>query len=314
MLGAIIGDIVGSRFEFHNLRSKDFELLTADCFVTDDSILTLAVAKALLETVRAQQTTSRVQTLMNHPAAVAEPPDTVSASAAGAGSSPGQLLGVVNQSFHTRLARQTVKYLQQLGLQYPDGGYGLRFANWLYSTHPQPYDSYGNGAAMRVSPVAQVAGSLAEAEKLARTVTAVTHNHPEGIRGAQATAAAAWLAQNGTSKAEIRDYIARLYYPLDFEIDEIRSSYQFHESCQQTVPQAIECFLESADFEDAIRTAISLGGDSDTVAAICGSIAAAYYGIPAALSTAALTYLDPPLRAIYDEWVEFTGRAQISHG
>ena len=271
MLGAIIGDIVGSRFEFNNHRSKDFELFTEDCFVTDDSIMTLAVAKAIMEAVKASPEAWKAR----------------------------------DDRFHDLLSSLTVKYMQEIGRQYPGCGYGGRFYEWMFSDDPKPYKSYGNGAAMRVSPAGIIAESLIDAWSLAETVTAVTHNHKEGIKGAQATATSIYLAKTGALKSEIRKYTEADYYPLDFTIDAIRPSYRFNETCQQTVPQAIQCFLEAASFEDAIRTAISLGGDSDTLAAITGAIAGAYYGIPEALGQKALTYLDPRLRAIYDEWIRF---------
>ena len=272
MLGAIIGDIVGSRFEFKNHRSKDFELFSADCFVTDDSIMTLAVAKAIMEAAKTKQ------------------PSTLD----------------YDRDFHNRLSGFTVKYMQEIGRQYPNCGFGGMFYKWVFSKDPEPYNSFGNGAAMRVSPAGFAARSELDAEQLAKTVTAVTHDHDEGIKGATATAVAIYMARRGANKNEIRERIIRDYYRLDFRIDDIRRTYRFNETCQKTVPQAIECFLESESFEDAIRTAISLGGDSDTIAAITGAIAEAYYGVPAEIKEKALSYLDAELRAIYEEWVEFT--------
>ena len=271
MIGAIIGDIAGSRFEFDNHRSKDFDLLTKDCFVTDDSIMTLAIAKAIMESSKHKK-----------------------ASAEGYG-----------DSFYDRLSRLSVKYMQEIGRRYPNCGYGGMFNRWMFSQEPKPYNSYGNGAAMRVSPAGFSAATILEAEKIAKYVTEVTHNHEEGIKGAQATAAAVFMAKHGSGKNEICEYIVREYYPLHFTIDEIRTSYRFNETCQETVPQAITCFLESSSFEDAIRTAISLGGDSDTIAAITGGIAEAFYGVPAEIEEKALAYLDRDLRTIYDEWESF---------
>ncbi|MDR2092202.1 MAG: ADP-ribosylglycohydrolase family protein [Azoarcus sp.] len=260
MLGAIIGDIVGSRFEFNNHRSKTFDLFTRSCHVTDDSIMTLALARAIMN----------------------------------AGTQDDE-----------RLAAAAVAAMQEIGRKYPLCGFGMRFAQWVESAHPAPYNSYGNGAAMRVSPAAIAARTREDAIRLARAVTAITHNHPEGLKGAQATAIAIFMARSGAGKEDIRDHIHRHYYPLDFTIDEIRPTYTFNETCQKTVPQAIEAFLESDSFEDSIRTAISLGGDSDTLAAITGSIAEAFYGIPDDLAKTALTYLDTRLRTIYDEWGTF---------
>lgn len=267
MLGAIIGDIVGSRFEFNNHRSKDFELFGEGCFATDDSIMTLAVAKAIMEA-------SRV--------AVSSESD-----------------------YRTLLSGMTVKYMQELGRKYPNCGFGGMFYRWIFSNHPEPYNSFGNGAAMRVSPVGFIGATEQDAEMLSETVTAVTHNHDEGIKGATATSIAIYMARRGALKSEIQERIERDYYSLDFWIDDIRQAYRFNETCQETVPQAIKCFLESNSFEDAIRTAISLGGDSDTIAAITGAIAEAYYGVPGDMKEKALSYLDSDLRAIYDEWAAF---------
>lgn len=267
MIGAIIGDIAGSRFEFNNHRSKEFDLLTDSCSVTDDSIMTLAVARAILEASKAMPSGT--------------------------------------DGFYAALSELTVKYLREIGRRYPRCGFGGRFYRWIFSDNPQPYNSFGNGAAMRISPAGFIAKTEREAVRLSQTITAVTHNHAEGIKGAEATTVAIMMARRGALKSEIRQRIARNYYPLEFTIDEIRPTYRYHASCQETVPQAIEAFLESDSFEDAIRTAISLGGDSDTLAAITGSIAEAYYGVPADLKEAALGYLDDELRAIYDEWERF---------
>lgn len=246
MLGAIIGDIVGSRFEWDNHKSKDFKLFTRDCEPTDDSVMTLAVAKAILTC----------------------------------------------DGDYSKLADQAVMCMQELGRRYPDAGYGGHFRHWLRQEHPQPYNSYGNGSAMRVSPCAYAAGTLDEATALATVVTDVSHNHPEGIKGAEATTAAIFLALHGSSIAEIRDHINKNYYPMNFTLDEVRPEYDFDVSCQGSVPQAIMAFLESTDFEDAIRNAISIGGDSDTIAAITGSIAEAYYGVPANIRSQVVPYLD----------------------
>ena len=256
MLGAIIGDIVGSRFEFNNHKSKDFELFAKGCSVTDDSIMTLAVAKAILSC----------------------------------------------DGNWERLGENAVKYMQMVGRKYPGCGFGGMFRKWVFDDNPEPYNSFGNGAAMRVSPCGFIAQSEDEAKLLARKVTEVTHNHPEGLKGAEAAAVAVFLARNGTAKHEIKESIEKDYYALDFTLDGIRKSYKFNETCQGTVPQAIAAFLESASFEDAIRNAVSIGGDSDTLAAITGGIAEACYGIPTDLKNKALTYLDHRLRDIYTEW------------
>lgn len=254
MLGAIIGDIVGSRFEWHNHRSKDFRLFTDSCEPTDDSIMTLAVAKAFLSC----------------------------------------------KGDYSDLGDKTVEYMQQLGRQYPYAGYGGYFSIWLRTDDPKPYNSFGNGAAMRVSACGFAASSLEETIMLSRKVTEVTHNHPEGLKGAEVTAVAIYLARTGKSIPEIRTYINENYYPLNFTLDSIRETYRFNETCQDTVPQAIEAFLESNSFEDAVRNAISIGGDSDTLAAITGGIAEAYYGIPANIRKQALDFLDDSLISILD--------------
>lgn len=267
MLGAIVGDIVGSRFEFNNYKSKDFELFTPDSFVTDDSIMTLAVAKALMDTF-------------------------------------GQQLEFDDQKSE-ELAKNVVKSMQEIGQPYPDCGYGGRFLTWMYSPDPKPYNSFGNGAAMRISPVGFFARTLDEAKWLSAIITSVSHNHEEGIKGAEATVVAIYLARTGASIDQIRMRIEQDYYDLDFTIDEIRESYMFNETCQETVPQAIECFLESTSFEDAIRIGVSVGGDTDTLCAITGAIAEAYYGVPESIANHALSYLDSRLLSIYNMWQVF---------
>lgn len=260
MLGAIVGDISGSRFEFHNQKSKTFDLMTHGCYPTDDTNMTLAVAQAILR---------------------------------------------CNGDW-TRLAKETVRSMQEVGRVYPHG-FGGSFRKWVWSDDPQPYNSWGNGSAMRVSPCAQAASTLEEALHMADAVTAVTHNHPEGMKGAQATTTAIFMAKIGSSMLEIRDEIHRSYYQLNFCLDDIRSAYTFDVSCQGSVPQAIEAFLESTSFEDAIRNAISIGGDSDTIAAITGSIAEAYYGIPADIRNHVLTFLDAPRLAILNAFEQKYG-------
>ena len=245
MLGALVGDISGSRFEWNNIKTKEFELLTHYCHPTDDSNMTLAIAQAILQ-------------------------------------SKGNM---------KNLAEKAVASMRELGKKYPRG-YGGGFKRWILSTDPKPYNSWGNGSAMRVSPCAWAASSMEEALKMSDVVTEVTHNHPEGMKGARAVTAAIFMARQGASILEIRDHIHETYYPLDFTLEQIRPTYSFDVSCQGSVPQAIEAFLESTSFEDTIRNAISIGGDSDTIAAIAGSIAEAYYGIPSDLRKHALTFLD----------------------
>lgn len=192
--------------------------------------------------------------------------------------------------------------MRELGRRYPHAGYGGSFITWLRVQEPRPYYSFGNGAAMRVSPCAYGAHTLKEAKKVSRAVTAVTHDHPEGIKGAEATTVAIFMARERRSKEDIRQLISRDYYPLNFTLDEIRPTYEFDVTCQGTVPQAIVAFLESTGFEDAIRNAISLGGDSDTLAAITGSIAEAYYGIPDDIRGQALQYLDKTQKEILNRF------------
>lgn len=232
MYGAIIGDIIGSKYEFDNIKTKDFPLISEGCSYTDDSIMTAAVARALLRA---------------HEGAEFRP--------------------------------VLIEEMQSFGRTYPhpQGGYGRRFSTWLHSGDPQPYNSYGNGSAMRASPCGIIAVTLDEALALAKVSAEVTHNHPEGIKGAQAVAAAVFLAKRSLNKDQIREYLQENFYPLDRSLDEIRPDYGFYESCQKTVPEAIQAFLESVSYEDAIRNAVSLGGDSDTIGAITGAIAWSYY-------------------------------------
>ena len=257
MIGAIIGDIVGSRFEWDNIKTKKFRLFTEQCKFTDDSVMTLAIAKAIMD---------------------------------------------CNGDLEL-LADQAVHCMQELGRRYPHCGFGGRFRVWVREDDPQPYGSWGNGAAMRVSPVAWAARSMDECIAMSEAVTSVTHNHPEGIKGANAIAAAAYLALHGATKDEIKTHIEATYgYDLSFTLDSIRDAYTFDVSCMGTVPPAIVAFLESTDFVDAIRNAISIGGDSDTLAACTGAIAEAFYGIPALTRDYAETYLDSRLDAILTEF------------
>lgn len=261
MFGAIIGDIVGSVYEFNNIRRKDFLLFSPDCFFTDDSVMTFAVAEALRKS---------------------------------------QKKGFVG------LGEMATKEMHRFGALYPHAGYGNAFKVWLKEKNPAPYNSYGNGSAMRVSSVAYFANSFDEVKKLSRAVTEVSHNHEEGIKGAEATAVAIWLARNKASKEEIKKHIEENYYSLDFDYENLREDYFFNETCQNTVPQAIFCFLISKDFEDCLRTCISIGGDSDTLSAISCAIAEAYYGIPKKIHDTALSFLDKRLQKLYDKYLRQT--------
>ena len=272
--GAIIGDIAGSRFEWHPHKSKDFELLVERestikdedypliikkerrCYFTDDTVMTLAIANALME--------SRKKEFLD-------------------------------------LEMLTIESMQFYGNLFPHAGYGRGFKNWLFSLDPQPYRSYGNGSAMRVSAVAYFANSIKTVKELSRTVTGVTHNHPEGIKGAEATAVCTYMALNGYSKEEIIAE-AKKYYNLDFDYQDLLKNYHFDETCQGTVPQSIFAFAISTSYEDAIRTAISMGGDADTMGAITGAIAGAYYGVPEALKAKAEKFLPNYLLSVVKQF------------
>lgn len=261
MLGAIIGDIVGSPYEFddYNIKTTDFPLFSKESEITDDTVMTLAVAQGLMNGKKDPQKTYD----------------------------------------------EITKCMQKLGNEYPYMSYGYNFQSWLCSDNPKPYNSYGNGSAMRVSSVAWFFDNLEDVEKYAEISALPTHNHPEGIKGAQAVASAIFLARSGKTKNKIKDYIIKKYsYDLSKTCDEIRPNYHHVESCQETVPQAITAFLEGNDFEEVIRFAVSLGGDSDTLTAIAGSIAEAYYPIPDNIKQIALKFLDDDLIKIYNQFQE----------
>ena len=253
MLGSMIGDIVGSVYEWHNIKTEDFIFFKPDCFFTDDTVLTAATAKALMG------------------------------------------------------GMSYVETYQDFARRYPGRGYGGNFSHWIHAENPKPYNSWGNGSAMRVSPVGfafnTVEKVLAEAERSA----AVTHNHPEGIKGAQATALAVLLARQGATQGDIRREVAlRFEYDLDRTLDEIRPGYRFDVSCQGSVPEAIIAFLESSSYEDAIRKAISIGGDSDTIACITGGIAEAFYdGVPEEIAKQGRSYLPDEFLNIIDNFEQW---------
>lgn len=256
MIGAIVGDIVGSKYEFHNIKTKDFPLFSEGCRFTDDTVMTIAVYKALKEC----------------------------------------------EGDYSNLSQKAIESMQGLGKTFWKAGYGGNFFLWLGSKEPKPYGSYGNGSAMRVSPVAYFARNLDEVKFLSNEVTKVTHNHPEGLKGAEATAVAVWLALNKKSKQEIKEYIEQNYYALDFDYDDLKQNYKYSMACQNSVPQAIYCFLISNNFEDAIRNVVSIGGDCDTTGEICGAIAGAYYGVPQNIKEEALSYLDEKLLEIIKDF------------
>lgn len=276
MLGAIVGDIVGSIYEWRNIKTKDFPLFGSRCSFTDDTVMTCAVAEAVMN-------------------------------------------GGKREDF--------IKAMKKYGRMYPNVGYGGNFAQWIFSDEVEPYNSFGNGSAMRVSPCAWVEDSSAcvseaklpgRCRELAWLSADVTHSHPEGLKGAMATADAIFLCrcyfgdssmESSEKKRLIKEHIEREYgYDLSKTLDEIRPSYRFDVSCQGSVPQAITAFLESTDFEDAIRNAISIGGDSDTIAAITGSMAEAAYGIPDRIKEKAYSYLDEPQRAVVRRWDGYIAR------
>ena len=238
MYGAILGDIIGSPFEFDmGGKTKDFPLFCDDSCFTDDTVMTIAVAEAFLDMNLAENADVTFDRLCD--------------------------------------------YLRKWGRRYPDAGYGLRFNRWLREPVAKPYNSFGNGSAMRVSSVAWLFDDLEKTLAMAGLSASVTHDHPEGIKGAKAIAAAIYLARTGSTKAEIKAYIEEHFqYDLGRTCDQIRPTYHHVESCQETVPEAITAFLEGESFEDVIRTAVSLGGDCDTLTCIAGSIAEAFYGVP----------------------------------
>jgi len=252
MIGAIAGDIVGSVYEWNNIKTKDFVLFSEECFFTDDSILTIALADSILRDI--------------------------------------PYLDNMKRFYHL----------------YPEKGYGEGFRRWARSRDTRPYNSWGNGAAMRISPVGYAYNDLDTVLKKAEEFTVITHNHPEGIKGAQATAAAIFLARTGNSKSEIRAFIeTEFQYDLGRHTDQIRPCYKFDVSSQGTVPQAIRAFIDSTDFEDALRTAVSLGGDSDTLACITGGIAQAFYGgVPGSIQSKVYEILDERLGSITREFME----------
>ena len=201
-----------------------------------------------------------------------------------------------------------ISEIKRFGLKYPDAGYGSMFRQWLSQDNPESYGSWANGSAMRVSPVAWVADSLSETQKLAEMSAKVTHSHPEGVKGALATADAIFLARMGSSKEEIKEHIEYSYdYDLNREIDDIRPNYKFDVSCQGSVPESIICFLQATDFEDTIRNAVSLGGDADTQAAIAGSIASAYWEVPPEIAEKSLLCLDSNLFEVLIKFMDMYG-------
>ncbi len=250
MLGAIIGDVVGSRFEFNNIKTKKFKLFDKGCIVTDDSVMSVAVAEMCLN------------------------------------------------GFVPNNKEMIIKTFKKWGQKYPNAGYGGRFFHWVLSDNPLPYNSYGNGSAMRISSIGFYAKTKEEVELYSKAVTEVTHNHPEGIKGAYVTAMCIFMARTGSPKEEIKEFVSK-YYDINYDYETLRKTYRHEEEiCQNTVPQAIYCFLISNGFEDCLRTTISIGGDCDTTAAISCAIAEAYYGIPKRIKDEVQDYIPDDLNDI----------------
>ena len=263
MIGAILGDIVGEPYEFdRGDKTKDFGPLFHDwSHFTDDTVLTVAVADALLKS----GLNADVQTIKN----------------------------------------TVVSSMRTWGHKYPGIGYGNKFNQWLQNKYPEPYNSYGNGSAMRVSSVGWLYDNIQRVREVARATAIVTHNHPEGIKGAEATAAAIFLARQKTDKQDIKQYVVKNFkYDLSRTLNEIRPTYKHVESCQETVPEAITAFLEGNDFEDVVRNAVSLGGDCDTLTCIASSIAEAYYGVPEEYKTTVLKILPEDMIQVYDQFID----------
>lgn len=318
MIGAIVGDIAGSWFEFLNRKTKDFEL-----FVTGDASARkvskgYAEAKTVYEAAKKSALSLKWLPLGKREkrlgSILAESGSLLSSSIKVDADAPKHPFCRTDRAcYYTDdtvmtlavaaalmdwktggdgLGALAVRRMQEFGRRFPNAGYGGHFHHWLHDDDPQPYNSWGNGSAMRVSACGWAGRTLDEVKAMSRAVTEVTHNHPEGIKGAEATAVATFLARTGQSMEEIKAVVVHNYYPLDFTLDEIRPIYEFDVSYQGSVPQALEAFFESTSFEDAICNAISVGGDSDTIGAICGAVAGAYYGVPDDIREKAEAFLD----------------------
>ena len=263
MYGAIMGDIVGSVYEWDNIKTKEFTLFVPASRYTDDSAMSIAVAEALLDTMEKSREERR---------------------------------------------KEVAWSMQKWGRRYPDAGYGGRFYDWLYMRNPKPYRSWGNGSAMRASAAGWLFDTLEETREAAADTACVTHDHPEGIKGAEAVAAVIWAARNGWTKQQIRTFVEKEFYPLKKTCDEIRPGYKFDVSCQGTVPQAITAFLEGDGFEDVIRTAVSLGGDCDTLTCIAGGMAEAMYGMPEEMKEECRKRLEPDMVKVLERFDAYLGR------
>ena len=257
MLGAIIGDMAGSIYEFDNIKSRDFEFLSEQCEPTDDSILTCAIARALIDV----------------------------------------------KGRGTQLERVIMFRMKEyfLANPLPMGGFGAKFFQWALSDVTEPYGSWGNGAAMRISPVAYVANTEAEVKLLSRIVTGTTHNDLEGLKGGEVTALAVFKALHGVTKEDIQKMV-KSYYPGEYSVEELHRTYTFEPSCQKTVPEGMQCFFESEDYESAIRNVMYIGGDCDTLGDIVGAVAGAYYGIPKWIQEKALSMMPDYMVEDYEDF------------
>ena len=269
MYGAIIGDTVGSRFEFvRGEKTKEFKFFSDRCGFTDDTVMTVAVAEALMSV----------------------------------GMDAGE------EEVKTAL----IKSVKDWGHRYPEAGYGGRFVSWLFSGNTEPYGSYGNGSAMRVSPAGWLYDTIERTREVARWTAEITHDHPEGVKGAESLAAVIFLARNKHGMDEIREYIVREFgYDLSRTVDEIRPDYHHVEDCMRTMPEAFECFLESTDYEDCIRNVVSIGGDVDTLGAIAGAAAEAFWGIPKHIVEEGDKFLTNEIREVVRRFYEQTGASTV---
>ena len=260
MYGAIIGDIIGSRFEFDRGRkTKKFELFTNECDFTDDTIMTAAVAEALMD--------------------------------AGPDADEKTIKGAV------------IRSMKKWGQKYPNAGYGARFISWVLTDDPKPYGSYGNGSGMRVSSAGWLYDSIERTREVARWTAEVSHNHPEGVKGAESVAAAIYMARNGSSKDEIKAYIENEFgYDLSRTLEEIRPTYHHVEDCMHTMPEAFTCFLESESYEDCIRNVMFIGGDTDTLGAIAGAVAEAFWGLPIGIIIQAKDFIPDDVEKVVERF------------
>lgn len=269
MYGAIIGDTVGSRFEFdRGEKTKEFKFFSDRCGFTDDTVMTVAVAEALMSVGR--------------------------------------------DAGEEEVKTALIKSVKDWGHRYPEAGYGGRFVRWLFSRDTEPYGSYGNGSAMRVSPAGWLYDTIERTREVARWTAEITHDHPEGVKGAESLAAVIFLARNKYGMDEIREYIVREFgYDLSRTVDEIRPDYHHVEDCMRTMPEAFECFLESADYEDCIRNVVSIGGDVDTLGAIAGAAAEAFWGIPKQIVEEGDKFLTNEIREVVRRFYEQTGASTV---